>query len=84
MYTLHIDKIRGKIQIRQGFTVDYDNNTVPKNYNNNGVWGVIVNNGTVVKERSFNKNRWYGEGSFPEVEREMRCDLTNLNNGFSI
>lgn len=80
MYTLHINQITQVVEIRKGFEVDYSGKT-PVNFNNHitGKWGTIVNEGEVVDYAPYNPNRWYGEGSFPEVESTMKNNLLNLN-----
>lgn len=78
-FTLRIDKTAHKVEILEGFTVDYSG-VLPGNFNNNGVWGHITNPGVVVKSEGYNPNKWCGKGSFPDVESRIKCDLISLNN----
>lgn len=50
------DLINKQIQIVYGFEVDYTPTVKGKNFNNNGTWGKITNNGQVVHSVSYDPN----------------------------
>lgn len=54
--TIKSDLINRTISIVYGFEVDYSDNIKDKDYNNNGTWGKIVNQGKVIKSVTYNPN----------------------------
>ena len=50
------DLINNRINIVYGFEVDYNALLETKNFNNNGVWGLITNQGEVIDSVSYNPN----------------------------
>lgn len=74
--TIKSDLINKKIQIVYGFEVDY--NTTVKNFNNNGVWGEIVNKGQVVHSVDYNPNKCgvnFGESDYESKLSFMKRQL---------
>lgn len=58
MNTLHANLITHTIEVRTGFEVDYNPAIDGKDYNNNGIWGKVISNGTIERIISYNPNRW--------------------------
>jgi hypothetical protein len=66
--TIKSDLINKSIQIIYGFEVDYTPNVEGKNFNNNGTWGKITDNGQVVHSVSYNPNLHHNYTSDYEVQ----------------
>jgi hypothetical protein len=54
--TIKSDLINKTIQIIYGFEVDYTPTVKGKDFNNNGIWGKIINKGEIVYSVSYNPN----------------------------
>jgi hypothetical protein len=59
------------------FQVDYNPSLTGKDFNNNGTWGKIINQGMVVDSIKYNPNRWKGVDCYKEVLAEMKLRLKN-------
>lgn len=71
MNTIHANLITNTIELRTGFEVDYNSAIKEKDYNNNGVWGKIVNNGTIERVIKFNPNRWNPANGLTDYEEKL-------------
>jgi hypothetical protein len=83
-YSLHSDFVNHVIEIRDGFKVDYspEISSWEKDYNNNGVWGKIINRGTVVKSINWNPYRCepnFGRSDYEVKKAEMFFDMLSMN-----
>lgn len=66
--TIKSDFINKEIHIIYGFEVDYTPSIEDKDFNNNGIWGKIIDNGQVVFSCSYNPNRHHNYISDYEVQ----------------
>jgi hypothetical protein len=66
--TIKSDLINKSIQIVYGFEVDYSKNTLGKDFNNNGLWGKIINKGVVIHSVSYNPNLHHNCNSDYDVQ----------------
>mgnify|MGYP003403421722 FL=1 len=66
--TIKSDLINKRIEIIYGFKVDYNPNIKGKDYNNNGTWGKIVDNGKVMHSVDYSPNLHHNFVSDYEVK----------------
>jgi hypothetical protein len=79
--SIQCDLINHAINIVDGFAVDYSDSikSNEKDFNNNGIWGKIVNKGVVVKSLSFNPNRHHNyESDYSIKLKEAKIELLKL------
>lgn len=66
------DLIKKEISIVYGFEVDYNPLLTGKDFNNNGTWGKIINEGQIVLSVTYNPNT--GEPNFGRTDYQCKLD----------
>ena len=69
LLTIQTDLIAHRINVVEGFEVDYNPTLEGKDFNKNGTWGKITNKGTII--RSFIYNPHTGEPNFGKSDYEL-------------
>ena len=78
---LHTDKVNHKIQIIEGFEVDYNPALENKDFNNGGTWGKIINKGKIVKSIHYDPNRTapnFGESDYASKLNWMNNEMNKM------
>ena len=81
LLTIQTDLIAHRINVVEGFEVDYNPITEDKDFNNNGTWGKIVNHGAIIMSFEYDPDRGepnFGKSDYELTMTEVKAIVANL------